>query len=104
ESEGASLVGERGPHRDERGHALSIDHLALGIDEAVAPIARDAELPEVHVIALLDRQRLDRRGVDPRDAAGHLGHSSFTTTSGMDRVFHTEAPRTKGPKTGTTAG
>jgi hypothetical protein len=73
--EGSSVVVERRAHRDERGYPLAVDHLALGIDDAEAPISRYAELPQMHVLALLYRERLDRGGVDPRDSRGHASES-----------------------------
>ena len=58
-------------HGDEPLHALGIKHPPVGIDDAEATVVFHTEETEFDLLELLDRKRLDRRDVNPRDVRTH---------------------------------
>ena len=60
-------------HGDEPLHALGIKHPSVGIDDAEATVVFHTEETEFDLLELLDRKRLDRRDVNPRDVRIHAG-------------------------------
>ena len=68
------------PDRDEALHAFGVQHPAVRIDDAKSAVVLHAARTELDRLERLDRERLYRRDVNPRDARTHRNESSTGLT------------------------
>ena len=75
-----------GPHlvarrvAGELGERVRLEHPAVRIDDAKSAVVLHAARTELDRVERLDRERLYRRDVNPRDARTHQGESSTGLT------------------------